>query len=276
MKKKIRIAIIQMDVVEDKEKNLSNATRLIKKAALLKPDIICLPELFNYSGSFKKSKHAIEDSSGPSISLIRYLARKYKVHIVAGSILEKDGKNKPFNTCFFIGPTGSILSRYSKLHLFDINIPGRIKYNESAYMQAGSHVTVAKSPFGLVGFAICNDLRYPEVFRRMALAGSMIIFIPSAFTKFTGSKHWLSLTRVRAVENQCYIVAVNQSGKGDGNVEYFGTSVIIDPWGKILAKGPTRGNKVIYADIDLKATEVIRTQLPALKKIRNKYLIKRF
>lgn len=260
-----------MDIGADREKNLSRAKELVASAARAGAGCVCLPELFSYMGAFKESRAVAEDANGPSVSLMEELAKKYRIHIVAGSILEKTKRGLPLNTCFLIGPDGKIKTRYSKLHLFDINIPGRIKFEESKFMQPGRYVTVAATPFGKIGFAICNDLRYPEIFRKMVTAGARIIFVPAAFTKFTGRKHWLLLTRARAIENQCFIAAVNQSGKNADGVRFFGSSVIIDPWGKILKEGPLRGDAVIACTIDLKFADTIRRQLPALKKIRKTY-----
>lgn len=230
--------------------------------------LICLPELFSYMGSFRHPRRIAEDVRGPSIAMLRRLAEEYAIHIVAGSILERRPGRLPLNTCFFLGPDGGTISRYSKLHLFDIRVPGKIRFEESRCMRPGSHASVAWTPFGMVGFAICNDLRYPELFRRMALAGARIIFVPSAFTKFTGRDHWIALNRVRAIENQCYIVAVNQSGKNSGGVRFFGSSLVADPWGKVVKEGPPRGDSIIACTIDLKRVDLIREQLPALRKVR--------
>lgn len=269
-----KLALIQIDVGQDRLKNLAVAKSLITKAARGGASFVCLPELFSYMGHFHPPCAAVETVNGPSISLLRELARKYHIYIVAGSILEKSGKRLPLNTCFMIGPKGEIISRYSKMHLFDINIPGRIKYCESDSMRPGMRVSIARTPFGVVGFAICNDLRYPEIFRKMVLAGARVIFVPAAFTKFTGRDHWLALTRVRAIENQCYIVAVNQSGRNADGVRFFGASVVVDPWGRVICEGPARGNSVLSQTIDLKLVDKIRKDLPALKKIHRTYPIR--
>jgi len=270
---KMKISVVQLDVGGDREKNLNNAERLVVRAAKNGADIICLPELFSYMGSFEHPNKVAETESGPSLSLVRTLAKKYCVHIVAGSILIRFKGGLPENKCFFVGPDGAVISKYSKMHLFDIHIKGKIRYEESKSMKVGNRVVVAKSPFGKIGFAICNDLRYPEVFRKMVLSGARIIFVPSAFTKFTGKNHWLALTRVRAMEDQCFMVAINQSGKNNDGVKFFGSSLIIDPWGKVLAEGPSRGNAVISKTVDLTMVDKIRKDLPALKKIHKTYPI---
>lgn len=272
---KLRIALVQLDVGPARTENLRKAWLLTDKAAKGGADIICLPELFSYMGSLRHSRRIAEDRAGPSIAMLRRLAEEYGIHIVAGSILERTPGKLPLNTCFFIGPNGKIIARYSKLHLFDIHIPGKIIYRESIAMRRGRHATVAKTPFGIAGFAICNDLRYPELFRRMALAGARIVFVPAAFTKFTGREHWIALNRVRAVENQCYVAAVNQSGKNSEGVRFFGGSLIVDPWGKVLREGPSKGDAIISCQIDLARVDEIRKQLPALRKILPSYPLKR-
>lgn len=271
---KFKIALIQMNVGPDRGKNLRKAARLGEKAAKRGAKIICFPELFSYMGRFTSPRRVAERVSGTTISLMRELAKECCIHIVAGSILEKTPRGLPLNTCFLIDPAGRIISRYSKLHPFDICVPGSIKFLESKYLRAGSCVTVADTVFGKIGFAICNDLRYPETFRKMVLAGARIVFIPSAFTKFTGRDHWVALNRVRAIENQCYIAAVNQSGENADGVKFFGSSVIIDPWGKILSEGSSAGDRIVIADIDLKLVDQTRKHLPALKKIRSRYPLK--
>lgn len=273
---RIKISLIQLDVGSDKDGNLSRARGLILKAAKNGASVVCLPELFSYMGPFKFPRKVAEDKNGPSISLMRGLAREHKIHIVAGSILERTKRGLPFNTCFFIDPAGRVISSYSKLHLFDINIPGKIRFEESKFMRPGKFVTVTKSAFGKVGFAICNDLRYPEVFRKMVMAGARIIFVPSAFTKFTGRDHWIALNSVRAIENQCYIAAVNQSGKNADGVRFFGSSIIVDPWGRILKEGPSKGDAIVSCAVDLYLVDKIRHNLPALKKIRSVYRLKSF
>lgn len=271
---RIAVALVQMDVGPDREDNLRRAAGLVSRAAHLGAGCICLPELFSYMGPFKRPREVAETASGPSISLMRRLAAERRVHIVAGSILERKGAGLPLNTCFFIAPDGGIAARYSKMHLFDIRIPGRIEFLESRYMRPGGSAVVADTPFGRVGFAICNDLRYPELFRRMALAGARIIFVPSAFTRFTGRDHWIALNRVRAMENQCYIAAVNQSGMTSDGVRFFGSSVVVDPWGRVLKEGPGGGDAIVMCRIDLGRVGLIRRRLPALSKIRRSYHIR--
>lgn len=269
-------ALIQLDVGPDREENLEKTERLCRQAAMRGADLICLPELFSFMGDFHPPCPAAETVRGPSVATLRRVAREHRVHICGGSILERSGKGLPLNTCCFIGPDGEVKARYSKLHLFDILIPGKIHYAESHAMRPGRHATVVQTPWGVMGVAICNDLRYPELFRRMVAAGAEVIFVPAAFTAFTGRDHWVTLLRARAIENQCFVVAVNQSGKNIHGVRFFGASLVCDPWGRILVEGPPTGDRVLTCDIDLELARRLRKELPALGKIRPRIPLKTF
>lgn len=272
--KQVKIALIQLDVGADKSANLEKAEYYCREAARSGVDVIALPEMWNWMGPFSETKKAAETKDGPAITMLRSVAHEFGCHIVAGSILEKQKKGLPLNTTFFIGKKGEIVARYSKMHLFDLEIPGEIKYLESKAMAPGKNLSVAKTPFGKIGFVICNDLRYPEAFRKLTLAGCKIIFNSSAFTERTGKEHWHGLNRVRAFENLIYIVSTNQSGHNADGVKYYGHSMVVDPWGKVIVEGPADGDVILYATIDLGKVGEIRKQLPALKKIHKSYAIK--
>ncbi len=276
MTKKFKVSLAQMDVGPDRDVNLKNAVKLCKRAIKSGTDIICLPELFSYMGHFHDPRSVAEAKSGPSLNTIREIAKEGGVYIVAGSILERSGRILPRNTSYMIGPKGQILSRYSKMHLFDIHVPGKIRFEESRFMSSGKSASVVRTKHGTFGFAICNDIRYPELFRKMIINGAQVIFLPAAFTKFTGRKHWISLNKVRAIENQCYIIAVNQSGKNVDGVRFFGSSLVVDPWGKVLKEGPSKGDAVMTCTIDLDLLKNARSNLPALKKIKSSYPLKKY
>jgi len=271
--REVRIALIQLDVGADKKANIEKALHYCHEAARNGADIIALPEMFNWMGPFEKSREAAEDENGPSITMLKKIAHEHHCYIVAGSILERQRKDLPLNTTFFLGRKGEVLARYSKMHLFDLKIQGGIDYQESKAMSQGKKLAIARTPFGNIGFAICNDLRYPEVFRTLTIAGSEMIFISSAFTEKTGREHWHALNRVRAFENQVYIISTNQSGHNADGIKYFGHSMVVDPWGRMVVEGPPDGDVILYAEIELKKVEQIRRQLPALKKIRRTYSI---
>ncbi len=273
---RFRVGLIQLDVGPGREKNLKKAERLCRQAARRGADLICLPELFSFMGDFHPPCPAAETIRGPSVAMLKAIAREYRVFICGGSILERSGRGLPLNTSFFIDRRGKVIARYSKLHLFDIEIPGKIRYAESHAMRPGRHATVVQTPFGIAGVAICNDLRYPELFRRMVAAGAEVIFVPAAFTAFTGRDHWVTLLRARAIENQCYVVAVNQSGRNIHGVRFFGASLVADPWGRILVEGQATGDRVLTCEIDLGLARTLRSQLPALSKIRPRTPLKTF
>ncbi len=276
MRKKIKIALLQMDVGCDIDANIAKAGELIARASRTGAKIACLPELFYYMGDFSRFKEIAKNRFDETIYFLTEQAKLCNINIVGGSILKMKNKAKPINVCHFIGRDGKIKSSYSKMHLFDIRIPGKIIFEESGFLSPGNDATILKTEFGTIGFAICNDIRYPELFRKMISAGAELIFIPSAFTKFTGKSHWLALNRVRAIENQCYIAAVNQSGKNASGVEFFGSSIVVDPWGRVIAGGKSKGSAVITCEIDLEPLRKIRRELPALKKIKNKIELKKF
>lgn len=280
--KPITIAVIQLDVGSDKKANLAKAEHHMMEATKYKVNIITLPEMFNWMGKFSQTREVAEYEDGPSVKMLRKIAKERRCFIVGGSILERIGNKLPLNTTYFIDRKGEIISKYSKLHLFDYSVKkekglysdnGDISYEESMAMSPGRNLTVARTPFGKIGFAICNDLRYPEMFRKLALAGCNIIFNCCAFTERTGKEHWHSLNRVRAFENQLYMVSTNQSGYNADGLKYYGHSMVVDPWGKILAEGPPDGDIILYTKVDLMKVKQIRRQLPALKKIRKTYNI---
>lgn len=286
----IKIALVQLDVGADKSANLEKAEYYCREAARSGVDIIALPEMFNWMGPFNKTREVAEDENGPTITMLKRIAKEFKCYIVGGSILENRNKRQvsdypprrggvgllPLNTTFFMGPRGEIICKYSKLHLFDLHIPGQMSYFESKAMVPGKYLSVAKTHFGKVGFAICHDLRYPEVFRKQMMAGCIIIFNSSAFTEKTGKEYWHALNKVRAVENQIYMVSTNQSGHNAEGVKYYGRSLVVDPWGKIVTEGPPDGDVILYTAINLKKVDEIRKQLSTIKKIHKKYILVSF
>lgn len=274
MPRKFKAALVQMDVGPDIHDNLERAYGLCRKARGRGGDILCLPELFSYMGHFHDPRELALTIGRRSLDALKAMASDFRSYIVGGSVLEPQRRGLPRNTCYFVSPKGKIVSKYSKIHPFDIHVPGKIRFEESKYTQAGKTVSLADTPFGKIGFAICNDIRYPEIFRRLVLAGAETIFITAAFTKFTGREHWIALNKVRAVENQCFIVSVNQSGKNIDGVRFFGSSLACDPWGNVIAEAPGKGDAVIIVDIETSMLKRIRRELPALKKIRKSYPVK--
>jgi len=263
--KKILAAAIQLNAGSDKSQNSDNATKLIKRAALKGAQLIVLPEVFNWRGSRKEIQHNCEPIPGPTSMRMSELASSLKIFLLCGSILERNPQGpKPFNTSILINPQGKIVACYRKLHLFKVQLKGKATIDETSIYSAGNEVKTAATPFGKVGFTICYDLRFPELYRTLASRGALIIFVPSAFTLETGKAHWELLLRSRAIENQIYIIAPNQYGKDPLCNRNYGHSMIVDPWGTIIAQC-TSGERIIYGELDFKYLKKIRKELPSLK-----------
>jgi predicted amidohydrolase len=196
------------------------------------------------------------------------LARELKIHLLAGSITEHaPGQAKNYNTSVLISPKGEYLAVYRKIHLFDVDLPGRVTMRESDAKLAGSEVVSAETAQGIVGLSVCYDLRFPELYRRLAFAGARILTIPSAFTFPTGEAHWDVLIRARAIENQCYVIAPAQFGPNVHGFSDYGNSMIVDPWGRVLARAADMEG-VVVAPIDLDYLERVRRELPSLAHAR--------
>lgn len=270
---KLTVSAIQMATGSDKEKNLKSAEKLINYAVKKGASFIALPEVFNFRGNLSDAPKHAEPIPGPSTKLISRLAQDNEVWILIGSMMEEGekgkgtrdkGETKPFNTSVLINPEGKIVTTYRKMHLFDITLKGK-EILESSRNGAGETPSLTKIKNIKTGLSICYDLRFPELFRKYSEDGAEIICIPSSFTKITGEAHWEALLRARAIENQCFVIAPNQAGVGSGGVKTYGHSIIIDPWGKILAEAPEFGEAVITAELDFNYLRKIRENLPALQ-----------
>lgn len=257
-----------MNSGKDKEKNLKQAERLIKQAINKKAKLIVLPEVFNFRGSLNDSSKIAEPIPGYSTKFISRIAKKYKIWILIGSLMEKNNvgacRGKPYNTSILINPQGKILAKYRKMHLFDIKLKGK-QILESKRNQPGKIPKIVSVEKAKVGLSICYDLRFPELYRHYSKKGAEILCIPSSFTKPTGQVHWHTLIKARAIENLAYVIAPNQFGTGSGGVETYGHSLIVDPWGKILVEGSANKEQVIVADVDLEYLRKVRKNLPALE-----------
>jgi deaminated glutathione amidase len=262
-------AAIQMAAGSDKTANLERAERLVRTAAARGAALIALPEMFNWRGKRKDEASAAEPLDGQSLSLMARLARELKIHIVAGSITEHGpadaGRN--YNTSVLIGPDGSRIAVYRKIHLFDVDLPGRVTVRESEVKLGGGEVVCAQTTLCPIGLTICYDLRFPELYRRLTFAGARIITLPSAFTFPTGEAHWETLIRARAIENQVYMIAPAQFGPNAHGFSDDGNSMIADPWGRVLGRAADRED-VVIAPIDLEYQDRVRRELPALEHVR--------
>lgn len=264
----IKLALCQMKVSDDKDSNIDRAVKMIEESSKNGADIVVLPEMFNCPYDNTKFRNYSEDiPNGKTIKSISKAAKEYGAHVIAGSIPEIC-EDKLYNTCVVIDDNGNIIGRHRKLHLFDINIPGKIEFRESDTLSPGDNITVVDTRFCKIGIAICYDIRFPEIFRLMAQKGAQIIAVPAAFNMTTGPLHWELLMRARAVDNQVFIAAVSPAG--DENAQYvaYGNSIIVDPFAEILGRlGAEEG--VLYKTIDISKLTKIRDELPLIKHIRN-------
>ena len=262
--KKIPTAVIQINAGSDKKSNLDNTARMVKRASRNGARLVALPELFNWRGNKKDIEKNSEPLSGFTYKKMAVLASSLNIFIHCGSILETNPRSKrPFNTSFLLSPEGKRIAHYRKINLFTLRVPEKTTIDEKLLYSAGKKATCAITPFGKVGFTICYDLRFPELFRSLTFQGAEIIFVPSAFTFDTGKAHWETLLRARAIENQVFIIAPNQYGKGPSNTLNYGHSMIVDPWGTVIARCQN-GEKIIYADLDLTYLKKVRKRLPVL------------
>jgi deaminated glutathione amidase len=262
------VAAIQMASGSDKAANLEKAENLIRLAAARGARLVGLPEVFNWRGKRAEEAAAAESLEGPTLTLMAGLARELEIHLLAGSITEDaPGQPKRYNTSVLFGPDGSRLAVYRKIHLFDVDLPGRVTIKESDAKLAGAEVVSAQTTLATIGLSVCYDLRFPELYRRLAFAGARIITIPSAFTFPTGEAHWDVLIRARAIENQCYVIAPAQFGPNIHGFSDYGNSMIVDPWGRVLARAADMEG-VVVAPLDLDYLERVRRELPSLAHAR--------
>jgi predicted amidohydrolase len=259
----MRVAAIQLTSTADKQANLDLAEQLVRRAAADGAQLIVLPEMFNVLGDPDVLRSGAESLDGPTLTQMRGLARQLGTWLVAGSIIERAADaGRLHNTSCLIDPAGTISAIYRKVHLFDADVPGSLM-RESDTVSPGTHLVSADVDGTRVGFSICYDLRFPELFRLLTLDGCRILVVVSAFTERTGRDHWEVLVRTRAIENQVFVVAANQVGQTTPRLRWFGRSMIVDPWGIVLAQAPDRPG-VIIADLDFSAQDTVRAQLPCL------------
>lgn len=260
-----RVALVQLKIGSEKEANVSQALQFIQEAAKSEPDLIILPENFSFLGtSAEILKHA-ETYNGPTLSRIGDAAKKYGVHILAGTLkLRSEDSTKVGNTACLIGPDGSLKAAYQKVHLFDANVGGRT-YAASEVEQPGDDLVLATVNGVKIGIGVCYDLRFPEMFRILTLRGAKIICLPSMFTLHTGKDHWEPLIRARAIENQVYIAAAAVFGQYPPRQDWaYGRSMVVDPWGIIIAQAQDVSG-VIATEVDLDRIDEVRRKMPCLK-----------
>lgn len=260
----MRVAAVQLNTSADPVRNRAAAERHVRAAAADGAALVVLPEKWNWIGAAADTPRFAEPLDGPSLTLARDIARELAIDIVAGSIIERvPGRAKGANTSVHVGADGADRAVYRKIHMFDVEVAGTV-YRESDGEDAGSEIVRSELPGGVgLGLAICYDLRFPELFRALAVGGAQVISLPSAFTLATTRDHWEVLVRARAIEDQCFLVAANQIGAHATGNSSGGRSLIVDPWGVVLAQAPDREGHVV-ADLDLDRLAETRATLPSL------------
>jgi predicted amidohydrolase len=260
----MRAGAVQLNSTEDTDRNLATADRLVREAAARGAEIVVLPEKWTVLGTPEQMAAAAEPLNGRAISWARAIAAELGIDLVAGSIVERAAdRPKLSNTSVHIGNDGEVRAVYRKLHMFDVEVDG-VVYAESANEQAGDEVVTSELAGGpRLGMSICYDLRFPELYRLLAVRGALVVAVPSAFTLATTRDHWEVLLRARAIENQCFVLAANQIGSHPPGNRSGGRSMIVDPWGLVLATAPDE-EAAIVADLDLDHLDAIRARLPSL------------
>ena len=257
----MRAAVVQLNSTGEKARNLAAAERLVRAAAADGAELVALPEKWNLLAGGEELLAGAEPLDGPTLTAARSWARELGIHLLAGSISER-GDEKAFNTSVLIGPEGADLAVYRKIHMFDVEAGG-VVYRESEHEQPGEEIVSAPLGERVLGLTVCYDLRFPELFRILAVRGARLIAVPSAFTLATGRDHWQVLLRARAIENQVFVLAPNQVGEAPPRFSSYGRSAIVDPWGVVLATAPDE-ECFVAAELDLAAQDRTRESLPSL------------
>lgn len=268
----MKIAVIQLKSSQHKSENIAKALSFIDQAARQKARFVLLPEVFTFRGVIRPEKgesltkaafidRVADDLSGETINQLRAAAKEHRVFVLAGSIYERSADpQRAYNTSVLISPNGQILKSYRKIHLFNAII-GDKRYAESDYFLAGEELQSARVEEFSVGLSVCYDLRFPELYREYRRQGADVFCVPSAFTRVTGEAHWKTLICSRAIENLCYVLAPNQVGEDNLGRRCYGHSLIVDPWGSVLAEASGDQEEIIYADISREAIEKFRATL---------------
>jgi predicted amidohydrolase len=260
----MRAAAVQLNSTDEYDRNLEAAGRLVRASAADGAELVVLPEKWTVLGSPDALRSSAEPLDGPALTAASEWARELGIFLVAGSVPEVvRGQDKLANTSVMFGPGGERRAVYRKIHLFDVDV-GDVAYRESAIEQAGGEIALGDADGVQVGLTICYDLRFPELYRILALRGARVITVPSAFTERTGRDHWEVLIRARAIEDQVFIVAAGQIGSAPPHYRSYGRSMIVDPWGVVLAQAADREG-FVAADLDFTIQDDVRSSLPSLR-----------
>jgi predicted amidohydrolase len=264
--KSFRVGLVQMCAGRTVDRNIAAATELIRAAARGGAQYVQTPEMTNILELDRERLLAAirPEADDPGVTQFRFLARELGIWLHVGSLALVGERGRPVNRSLLISPEGRIDARYDKIHMFDVDLPGGESYRESANYEPGREAVVAALPWGQLGMTICYDLRFPHLHRALAKAGARFLAVPAAFTKPTGLAHWHTLLRARAIENQCYVFAAGQGGCHENGRETFGHSLVISPWGEVLAEADVQP-AVTFADVELQRLEDVRRQVPSLR-----------
>ncbi|MGA8558950.1 MAG: carbon-nitrogen hydrolase family protein [Pseudolabrys sp.] len=259
-------AMIQMRSSLTPGANIDDAVRMIGEAKAAGADYVLTPEMTNILAAKREQLFAViaEEESDNALATLRELARQFGIHIHIGSLAIRISHDRAANRSFLVDPKGDIAARYDKIHMFDVDLAGGESYRESRNYRPGDSAVLADLPWGRLGLTICYDLRFPALYRALAEAGATMLSIPSAFTKQTGDAHWHVLLRARAIENGCFVFAAAQGGKHENGRDTYGHSLIVDPWGRIIAEGGTEPG-VVMARIDPAEVTKARARIPSLQ-----------
>jgi predicted amidohydrolase len=259
-----KVALVQMRSAMEPKANIAAALAAIEQAKSAGADYVLTPEMTNIIAKRERMMATIVDEErDPTLAALREAARKHSLYVHIGSLAIKASPERAANRSFLIDRRGDVVARYDKIHMFDVDLAGGESYRESHSYRPGDLAVVADLPWGRLGVTICYDLRFPALYRALAESGASFLSIPSAFTKPTGEAHWHVLMRARAIENGCFVFAAAQGGRHESGRESFGHSLIVDPWGQILAEGGTEP-AVILADVDPAQVTAARSRIPSL------------
>jgi predicted amidohydrolase len=258
----LRAAVVQLNSTGDKARNLEVAERLVRATAADGAELVALPEKWNLLAGGEELIAGAETLDGPSLSAARGWSRELGIHLLAGSVAEQGPEGKAFNTSVLIDSDGEDVATYRKIHMFDVEAGG-VTYRESEHEEPGEEIVTAAAAGVTVGLSVCYDLRFPELFRILAVRGAQILTVPSAFTLATGRDHWEVLLRSRAIENQAFVLAPNQFGEAPPHFSSNGRSLIADPWGVVLATAPDE-ECFVAAELDFASQDRVRESLPSL------------
>jgi predicted amidohydrolase len=260
------VGLVQLRATRSAVANVDQAAKLIREAKARGADYVQTPEQTSLMELDRKSLFAniVEEDHDPALAAFQELAKELKIHLHVGSLSVKVSAEKAANRAFMIAPDGEVVARYDKIHLFDVDLAGKESYRESTTFRPGETAIVVELPWGGLGLSICYDLRFAQLYRALAEAGAQFLSVPAAFTRQTGEAHWHVLLRARAIENGAFVLAAAQGGKHENGRETFGHSLVVDPWGRVIAEGGVEPG-VIMAEIDPALVTQARSRIPSLE-----------